>query len=80
MTTAEQTMLDREFLNIRSRLLDIASSLDRVDRCDETTPKIDPTVEKIREALFVLQDSTPDRAERIQMIFSDAYQESWLNQ
>lgn len=80
MTTAEQTMLQREYLNIRCRLLDIASSLDRIDRCDESMTEIDPAVEKIREAIFVLQDSAPDRAERIQMIFSDSYDASWLNQ
>ena len=80
MTVAEQTMLDREFLNIRSRLLDIASSVDRVYRGDESALKNDPAVEKIKEAIFVLQDSAPDRAERIQIIFSDAYDAEWLNQ
>lgn len=81
MKAAEQSMLDREFLNIRCRLLDIASSLDRISRSDSSElSSDDPAVCKIKEALQVLHGDSLDRAKNIQMIFSDAYDASWLNQ
>ena len=69
-------VLDAYFLEARSKLLDLAAVLDRIDRGDEAEAD-DPRVERIRQALAVLANATGDRAERIQMIFSLPYDPNW---
>ncbi len=73
-------VLNEDFLTIRHRLLDIAASLDRIDRAtgaDQT--RADPRLTHIRSALAVLSepDHDPTRAERVQMIFSRSYKPNW---
>jgi hypothetical protein len=69
-------MLDREFLEIRARLLQVAASLDRVGR-SEGAVTADARMEKILEALAILSDSEDRRAERIQLVFSRPYETDW---
>lgn len=68
--------LDSYFLEARSRLLDIAGFLDRIDR-GEGTVQSDQRLIKIRSALAVLADPSPARAERIQQIFSLPFDPHW---
>ncbi len=65
--------MDREFLGIRCRLIELAAMLDRLDR--EKSPTDDPRRNKIAQALDILLADVPDRAERIQMAFSLPYQQ-----
>lgn len=70
--------LDQFFLDARSRLLDLAGMLDRIDRGDgagDVSP--DARMVKIREALRILLESTGGRAERVQQLFSLAYDPNW---
>ena len=70
--------LDRYFLEARSKLLDLAAILDRIDRGQGGAEvDNDPRREKIRQALEVLHDRSGGRAERIQQIFSLAYDPVW---
>jgi hypothetical protein len=69
-------VLDREFLAMRCRVIDLAAALDRVDRASPTT-SIDTRVELLRRAFDVLASDSPSRAERIQQIFSLPYEENW---
>ena len=70
--------LDRYFLEARSKLLDLAAILDRIGRGQGAQEfDNDPRLEKIREALEVLYDKSGGRAERIQQIFSLAYEPGW---
>jgi hypothetical protein len=69
-------VLQREFLEVRARLLHIAASLDRLGRA-EGSVNADPRVAKIHEALAILADGQPDRAERIQLLFSREYRPDW---
>lgn len=69
-------VLEREFLPIRAKLLEIASALDRYDRA-ESTPSHDARLDSIRRGIEVLLEEGPDRAEQIQMIFSRVYQPDW---
>ncbi len=70
--------LDAYFLEARSKLLDLAAILDRIGRGrDAGRVADDPRLEKIRQALEVLQDQSGGRAERIQQIFSLAYEPDW---
>lgn len=73
--TATGSMLDREFLNIRCRLLDLAAALDRVERADGSGESSQRQL--IREALALLVGDGVDRAERVQMLFSLPYDPDW---
>jgi hypothetical protein len=60
---------DDSFLEMRWRCLSLAADLDRAQR--DRVADSDPRLQKLREALSVLLEDTPNRAERVQMIFSD---------
>ena len=71
-----QEILNREFLEMRARLLQVAASLDRLGRGAGSVAG-DPRLEKIRRALAILQADTPGRAEQIQLLFSRPYADDW---
>ena len=57
-----QQMLDREFLEIRCRLIDIAASLDRIDRREGSErAHRDARYLQIREAVKLLSTVTSPR-------------------
>lgn len=70
--------LDQYFLEARSKLLELAAVLDRIDRGGgaETVAQ-DPRLQKIRRALEILRNPEPGRAERIQRTFSLDYDPHW---
>ncbi len=69
-------VLNREFPEIRARLLQLAAALDRMDRATGST-EADPRRAKIREALSILSQPGRDHAERLQLLFSLAYDADW---
>jgi hypothetical protein len=70
--------LDNYFFEARSKLLDLAAFLDRINRGrDASEVGTDPRLDKIRRALEVLHDQSGGRAERIQQIFSLEYDAGW---
>jgi hypothetical protein len=69
-------VLDMFILEARSKLLDLAATLDRLDRGDGAAAA-DPRLERIRQALLTLLETEPGRAERVQQIFSLAYDPDW---
>jgi len=73
--TALET-LNREFLEIRCRILDLAAMLDRLERSNDNVAD-DPRVKRIHEALDVLKTTHEDRAEQVQLTFSRAYDDNW---
>jgi len=80
MATIQQAsqVLDRHYLEIRCGILDLAAALDRIERSDNATAIADDSrLNRIQEALQIVQSSGPDRAERIQLLFSDDYQPGW---
>jgi hypothetical protein len=71
-------VLDRVYLEIRCKLLDIAACLDRVHRSDDARAvESDPRLDQIARGIDILSGDGIDRAERIQMLFSDAYVPQW---
>jgi hypothetical protein len=75
--TREQ-VLNRYFLEIRCKILEVAASLDRIDRAEPAgNGRTDPRVEKIQQALRSLLQDAPGRAEQIQRIFSREYDPNW---
>ena len=77
MTAPE--VLDREFLGIRAKLLEVAASLDRIGRAEGSVDD-DPRLAQLRAALQLLVDASADRAEQFQMLFSLPYDENWQDQ
>lgn len=71
-------VLDRHYLEIRCGLLDLAAALDRIERSDGAgSVANDPRMDLIRQGIDILAQGGTDRAERLQLLFSDAYQEGW---
>lgn len=71
-----QSVLDREFLELRARILELGAALDRLDRAGGPPPG-DPRLAAIARALDVLRAKDADRAEQVQLIFSIPYDEAW---
>lgn len=78
-TQTSQQVLDRHFLEIRCGLLDLAAAFDRIERSDGFSEVAsDPRLAKIHEAVQLLGlASGVDRAERLQLLFSDEYVPGW---
>jgi hypothetical protein len=69
-------VLDQQFLEMRWRTLSLAADLDRIQRGANgpATLRDDVRLLKLRRAFEVLMseaDAEPNRAEQVQMIFSD---------
>jgi hypothetical protein len=80
MTTDQNAteILDRTYLDMRSRVLDLAAALDRIERTDDDDGAADdPRLAKLLAAIDLLNTPGFDRAERVQMIFSDQYESGW---
>ena len=73
-----QSLWDREFLEMRCRLIDLAASMDRLERAEKAGgAAADPRMGLIRGALELLAKPGPGRAERMQLHFSDPYRTAW---
>ena len=71
MLTRKQA-LDRYFLDVRCALVEVAATLDRIDRGDDDAAD-DGRLTQLREAIALLQapSDQPDRSERLLRHFSD---------
>jgi hypothetical protein len=70
--------LDQFFLDARCRLLDLAATLDRIDRGEDSNVVWnDPRLARIRRALEVMLGDEPNKAEQIQKLFSLEYDSAW---
>ena len=69
-------VLEREYLEIRAKLLQVGASLDRFDRGDGSVTA-DPRYDVIRRGLDILRSDAPDKAEQIQLLFSRDYDDDW---
>jgi len=67
-TDTETSVVDKEFIAIRHKLLDVSAFLDRVDRKGHAE---DFRVQSLKTALSILQESQPDRTRKILEHFSD---------
>ena len=74
--TSARPVLDREFLEIRARLLELAAAVDRLDRAGELASG-DPRIGAIDKALDIVRASQAGRAERVQLNFSIPYEDAW---
>ena len=74
-------ILDREFLEIRAKILEVAAALDRIDRAEGDVSD-DSRMKLIGDGIKVIsaQQSDPIRAEKIQLLFSREYDSKWLEE
>ena len=72
-------VLDREFLEIRAKILELAASIDRLERGSGTVAD-DPRMELIQEGFRILQEREDGRAERVQLLFSQPFEVEWRKQ
>ena len=74
-------VLDRYFLETRCKLLEIAATLDRIDRAEGGDSVLDdPRRQKINHALELLKEERGDRAEQLQLLFSREYDPDWIRE
>ncbi len=69
-------VLDREFLEVRAKILQVAAALDRIDRASGDV-QTDPRRQQIQRGLETLLASGDGRAEAIQLGFSRPYEQDW---
>jgi hypothetical protein len=62
-------LLEQYFPEMRWRCLSLAADLDRIQRAGKLD---DSRLAKLREAIAMLLKDAPNRAEQVQMIFSDS--------
>ena len=75
--TAPQ-IFDQVFLDTRAKLLEVAATLDRLDRAANAEQvKSDPRRQRIQKTLEILASPTTNRAEQLQLLFSDPYDDKW---
>lgn len=69
-------VLDREYLELRAKILELAASFDRLDRSDGSVAE-DARMALIQKGLDILKSSDPGRAEAVQLLFSREYSDQW---
>ncbi|MDG1872826.1 MAG: hypothetical protein P8J27_02865 [Mariniblastus sp.] len=72
-------ILDREFLEIRAKILEVAAALDRIQRAEGDVSS-DSRMQLVADAITVIGTEQADaiRAEKIQLLFSREYDTKWL--
>ena len=70
------SVLDREFLPIRAKILEIAASLDRAERVSDN-PAADPRWQQLETGINLLLQKKGNRAEQVQLLFSRPYETQW---
>ncbi len=75
---SREQVVDRYFLEMRAKVLEVAASLDRIDRSNPAgNDANDARLGKLQRAIRVLLDPGPGRAEKVQQIFSRTYDPAW---
>lgn len=66
-------ILDDTFLEMRWRTLSLAADLDRIQRGADGAGVLghDPRLQTLRQAMQLLLSDLPNRAEQVQLLFSD---------
>ncbi len=72
-------ILDREYLEIRARILALAACFDRLDRAQGDVND-DARMVAIRKGLQLLSETKDGRAKQVQLLFSREYQENWIEE
>src|SRR5215208_1832968 len=68
---SQRQLLEEYFIEHRTKILDLAAFLDRLDRAREQDAGDDFRLTAFRQALEALSADTPSRIQAVQMILSD---------
>lgn len=68
---SQQELIDEFFMESRTKILDIAAFLDRLQRSVDDSGNDDFRVQAMKKAMQELNSEEPGRVERVLMIFSD---------
>jgi hypothetical protein len=74
--SSSQAVLDHEYLPVRAKILEIAASLDRLQRAPGTLDG-EARWDQLRAAIELLLGREEGRAERVQLLFSRPYDHHW---
>jgi hypothetical protein len=78
MPQSAAAILDRHYLELRCGLLDLAAAFDRLERAEGAASLAqDRRMQLLKQGLEIVASSGTDRAERLQLLFSDPYVEGW---
>ena len=69
-------VLDREFLDTRAKILALAATFDRIEGAEGNRDD-DPRARQLTEALALVGESIPNRAEQVLLHFSLPYNAAW---
>jgi len=72
-------VLEQEFLPLRAKILELAAGLDRLDRAAENSRR-DERRERLEQAIRLLLEEGPSRAEQVQLLFSREYDQRWRDE
>lgn len=75
MVMDSNQIFSREFLEIRAKILEIAASLDRLERAEGCCD--DPRLQLIQDGLGILNGEQTDKAVAVQLLFSREYEDGW---
>ena len=73
--TAEQ-ILQQEFLLARAKILELAATLDRIERAGGGVDD-HPQMQLLRSGLQVLTGDAPEGPQQVQLLFSRQYAPDW---
>lgn len=71
-------VMEREFLQIRAKILEIAASLDRIDRAEGNCD--DSQMDLVQKGIAILAGDSGEKAVEVQMLFSRQYDDQWRSQ
>jgi hypothetical protein len=74
---AKQILAD-EFLVARAKILELAATLDRIDRGSGSVDE-SPAWKLLSQGLDILCDDEKEKAKRVQLLMSRAYDPDWKN-
>jgi hypothetical protein len=72
-------VLNRDFLETRGKILELAAALDRLDRAPTHSGEAAPDrrLAQLRQGIEALLEPGPSRAETVQRLFSLEYDPEW---
>lgn len=81
---AASEILTESYLEVRAKLLEVAATLDRIDRSLGDGESLESEAQAQRKqldaAIDILLTDGSDRAERVQQLFSRHYESDWRQQ
>ena len=71
-----EAVLNQEYLPVRAKILEIAASMDRIQRAaGDVVGEL--RLKQLQTAIESLLEDEPGRAERVQLLFSRPYDQRW---